>query len=450
MKRKINLSIAVLTFVAIITTMVFMTIAFNTMYTEQIKKDLKQVAQFLNQNELVLEVAEVGVQTGEDADVQRSEDALRVTLIDPEGNVIADNMADALTMDNHTSRPEVAEAMQTGEGDAKRKSDTQGENTYYYAMRMENGDILRVARDADSTLRYIGTIIPSMLLIAAALFAASLVTAHLLTRKLISPIKELTENMDGIYRSDYYEEFEPFILKIRQQHADLLKNSKMRQEFTANVTHELKTPLTSISGYAELIETGLASGDDTIRFAKGIHQSANRLLTLINDIIRLSELDNEEEEIVTEQINLYQLAATCVEMLEPNAEKHHVTISIQGENSYIEANKMMIEELLYNLCDNAIRYNNENGTVLVDVHPEEEQVILTVKDTGIGISKKHQERIFERFYRVDKSRSKSTGGTGLGLAIVKHIVEKHHAKLTVESEVGQGTSMRIVFTKAEI
>ncbi len=377
MKRKINLSMVVLTFFAIITTMVFMTIAFNDMYME----------------------------------------ALYVTVIDSEANVIEQNRMDVLRTDN----------------------------TFYYAMCMENGNTLRVAREADSTFRYIKAIIPSMLLIAVVLFVISFVTAHLLTRKLISPIKELTENMDGIYRSDYYDEFEPFILKIREQHADLLKNSKMRQEFTANVTHELKTPLTSISGYAELIETGLASGDDTVRFAKGIHKSANRLLTLINDIIRLSELDNEEDEIVTESINLYQLASTCVEMLEPNAEKHNVSIFMQGENCTISGNRMMIEELLYNLCDNAIRYNNENGTVVVDVHPSEEQVVLTVEDTGIGIAQKHQERIFERFYRVDKSRSKSTGGTGLGLAIVKHIVEKHHAKLEVISEMGQGTTMKVIF-----
>ena len=377
MKRKINLSMVVLTFLAIITTMVFMTIAFNDMYME----------------------------------------ALYVTVIDSEGNVIEQNRMDVLRTDN----------------------------TFYYAMCMENGNTLRVAREADSTFRYIKAIIPSMLLIAVVLFVISFVTAHLLTRKLISPIKELTENMDGIYRSDYYDEFEPFILKIREQHADLLKNSKMRQEFTANVTHELKTPLTSISGYAELIETGLASGDDTVRFAKGIHKSANRLLTLINDIIRLPELDNEEDEIVTESINLYQLASTCVEMLELNAEKHNVSIFMQGENCTISGNRMMIEELLYNLCDNAIRYNNENGTVVVDVHPSEEQVVLTVEDTGIGIAQKHQERIFERFYRVDKSRSKSTGGTGLGLAIVKHIVEKHHAKLEVISEMGQGTTMKVIF-----
>lgn len=226
---------------------------------------------------------------------------------------------------------------------------------------------------------------------------------------------------------------------------ELLENAKIRQEFTANVTHELKTPLTSISGYAELIENGMASETDVKRFAQGIHSNANRLIILINDIIRLSELDSAEEKIDVEKLDLYAMAKTCAEMLEPSAEKHHVTIWASGEPCFIYANRMMMEELLYNLCDNAIRYNDVNGKVEVNVKKEKEQVVLSVKDTGIGISKEHQGRIFERFYRVDKSRSKSTGGTGLGLAIVKHIIVKHHAKLQVESEVGKGTVMQVFF-----
>ena len=214
---------------------------------------------------------------------------------------------------------------------------------------------------------------------------------------------------------------------IKEQHVDTLKNAKVRQEFTANVTHELKTPLTSISGYAELIETGMASEKDVTRFARGIRTNANRLLSLINDILRLSELDSAEEEMEKEQVNLYQLAATCVEMLEHSAGKHKVTLQLMGNDCFVNGNAMMLDELLYNLCDNGIRYNKENGKVMIEVHEEADAVVLVVRDTGIGIPKEHQERIFERFYRVDKSRVRETGisgGSGLGLSIAKEILDK--------------------------
>ena len=185
-----------------------------------------------------------------------------------------------------------------------------------------------------------------------------------------------------------------------------------------------------------------------MRFAHGIRNSAERLLTLINDIIRLSELDSPEEEAVFEPLNLYELADNCVNMLQISAEKHQVTIALKGEKCEINGNRQMIEELLYNLCDNAIRYNNVDGRVDVMVcRGKENRVVLEVKDTGIGIPREHQERIFERFYRVDKSRSKSTGGTGLGLAIVKHIIARHGAKMELESEEGKGTDIRVIFAK---
>jgi signal transduction histidine kinase len=256
---------------------------------------------------------------------------------------------------------------------------------------------------------------------------------------------ELAENIGECTEMQTYEELTPFMVMIRKQHEDIMKNARMRQEFSANVSHELKTPLTSISGYAELIETGMASEQDTVRFAHGIHNSANRLLTLINDIIRLSELDGTEGEADTELLDLHEMAQNCVEMLSMSAEKHNVTIALSGTECYVTANRQMMEELLYNLCDNAIRYNNPGGSVDVQTYAREDHTYLIVKDTGIGISKEHQERIFERFYRVDKSRSKSTGGTGLGLAIVKHIIAKSHANLELESEPGKGTTIKVVF-----
>ena len=277
------------------------------------------------------------------------------------------------------------------------------------------------------------------------LFALCMVVARYFTRKLLAPIEKLATNLNEKEKIETYSELMPFINMIYKQHEDIIKGARMRQDFTANVSHELKTPLTAISGYSELIENGMATEENTRHFAGEIHKSATRLLTLINDIIRLSELDATDVSHSFENINLHQVAETCVNMLQMNAEKHHVRISFAGENCSVFSTKEMIEELVYNLCDNAIRYNIEGGEVFVSVKDSTEGVVLSVKDTGIGIPQKHQERIFERFYRVDKSRSKSTGGTGLGLAIVKHIVAQSNAQMELISEPGKGTEIRIVF-----
>ena len=439
MKRKINIRIISLALLAILSTMLFVTITFSNMFKQQMMKDLQLYTEFLAKYETSEELFAMAVDL--------KEEGLRITLLSGDGTVLLDGEADVSLMENHANRPEIQAAVKNGEGQAIRISETLGRNTYYYAMQTEEGKILRVSTEAKNLLSFFVMLAPSLILIVVVLFVMAFIVAHFLSKSLIRPIEQLAENMESNEEIAHYEELEPFVKMIREQHADILKSAKMRQEFTANVTHELKTPLTSISGYAELIENGMASEADVTRFAQGIRTNANRLLILINDIIRLSELDSVEEEVPVEKINLYEMASTCVEMLEPNAEKHGVTILLTGEDVYISGNKMMMEELLYNLCDNAIRYNNTNGSVTVDVCIHEKKPVLTVSDTGIGIPKEHQERIFERFYRVDKSRSKSTGGTGLGLAIVKHIIAKHHAILEVESEVGRGTTMRVIFNK---
>lgn len=439
MKRKINIRIISLALLAILSTMLFVTITFSNMFKQQMMKDLQLYTEFLAKYETSEELCAMAVDL--------KEEGLRITLLSADGTVVLDGEADVSLMENHANRPEIQAAVKNGEGQAIRISETLGRSTYYYAKQTEEGMILRVSTEAKNLLSFFVMLAPSLILIVVVLFVMAFIVAHFLSKSLIRPIEQLAENMESNEEIAHYEELEPFVKMIREQHADILKSAKMRQEFTANVTHELKTPLTSISGYAELIENGMASETDVTRFAQGIRTNANRLLILINDIIRLSELDSVEEEVPMEKINLYEMASTCVEMLEPNAEKHGVTILLTGEDVYISGNKMMMEELLYNLCDNAIRYNNTNGSVTVDVCIHEKKPVLTVSDTGIGIPKEHQERIFERFYRVDKSRSKSTGGTGLGLAIVKHIIAKHHAILEVESEVGRGTTMRVIFNK---
>lgn len=439
MKKKINRSMMLIAVLAIFSTMLLLTIVYYDLFRSQMIEDLRAYTVLVNNGQ---ELARV-----ESAGEQLLEYHIRVTLTDASGNVVYDNEADARQMDNHAHRPEIAEALEKGEGQAVRKSETLSKSTFYYASRLEDGHVFRVAKDAGSIYSMFARGFVPLVAVLVMLLVLSVVLTHFLAAKLISPIERLAENLDAGQDVTDYEELTPFVNMIREQHENIIKNAKMRQEFTANVSHELKTPLTSISGYAELIETGMASESDVTRFAHGIHSSSKRLLTLINDTIRLSELDGSEEVVDMERLNLYQLAATCVEMLTMNAEKHSVTISVTGRECYINGNKQMIEEVLYNLCDNAIRYNNVGGRVEVEAYPKNSGAVLVVRDTGIGILTEHQERIFERFYRVDKSRSKSTGGTGLGLAIVKHIIAKHEATMELVSEVDRGTTITVVFTK---
>lgn len=437
MKTKIKKYMVLIGILSISAAMLLITVVYYDLYKQQILLDLKTYAQLL--------VKMDGQLTAANDYAFAAEEGIRITFIDEEGWVTLDSQADSRSMDNHKERPEIKEAFINGEGMAIRESRTFGQSTFYYALYLENGSVVRVSREADSIYSIFCKVLPSLGVAALFLLLLCLLLGNYLTRSLVRPIVQLTESMDETEVMADYEELNPFIQMIRKQHEDIMKSAKVREEFTANVSHELKTPLTAISGYAELIETGMASAEDVELFARGIHSSATRLLTLINDIIRLSELDDTEEEPVFERLNLFIAAQTCVDMLGINAEKHEVELMLTGKDCYITGNKQMIEELLYNLCDNAIRYNNKNGKVMLETYEEEKETILIVQDTGIGIPMEHQERIFERFYRVDKSRSKQTGGTGLGLAIVKHILVKHDARMELKSEEGVGTMIKIAF-----
>ena len=217
-----------------------------------------------------------------------------------------------------------------------------------------------------------------------------------------------------------------------------------RKEFTANVSHELKTPLQSIIGSAELLENGLVKPEDTERFVGNIKKEASRLVALINDIIRLSQLD-EDSEPATESVDLYELSKEVIEVLSVSAAKRQVNLEVKGESCIIKGIRRYLYEIIYNLCDNAIRYNKENGKVIIDVSQKDGNTVLSVADTGIGIPVEHQSRIFERFFRVDKSHSKETGGTGLGLSIVKHAVGYHDGTIKLDSKVNEGTVFTVTF-----
>lgn len=440
MKKKINLQFMFISAVGILLTFCLSTVIFYELFKSEVVDELKTYADVIKETQSYDQI----LQGEYDPDV----DDLRITMIKKDGKVFYDSFADIKKMENHANRQEVRQALKHGNGKAIRTSDTLDKNTFYYAVRLDDGNVLRVAKESRSIWSVFIKVMPAILILILVILAISKMLSDVLTKSLLLPIEQMSENLDHLEDITTYKELMPFINTIQEQHKNILMNAKMRQEFTANVSHELKTPLTAISGYSELIQNGMTNEEETIRFAGEIHKSAKRLLTLINDTIRLSQLDTSEQKVIYEAIDLYKIAEDCVNMLKFSAENHGITISIHGTNAYLEGNKEMLEEVVYNLCDNAIRYNNEGGKVDVTVKPVKGKIYLCVEDNGIGISKEHQERIFERFYRVDKSRSKSTGGTGLGLAIVKHIIQQHGAHMELTSEKGKGTKIEIEFSKS--
>lgn len=438
MKKRINIYFISLATAAILLSVLLSNVISYTLLQKEIYTDLEACADGLK-----------GTHCFDDPEhitYQHHSKVFRVTFIDQQGRVRYDSEVDASKLGNHEERSEVKKARKEGKGRAVRNSDTLQRNTYYCAVLLENGCVLRLAKEARSIMNIFLSSISYMVGIILLLIILSILCSNLLAKSIIAPVIELSDNMEFLDLRKVYKELRPFVETIREQHNNIVKNADMRQEFTANVSHELKTPLTAISGYAEIMENGMAAQEDMIHFAGEIHRNANRLLGLINDTIRLSELDVTDGTVLSEQLDLYEIARNCVQTLQIKADKLKVSLILEGETCMLLVNKEMMHELLYNLCDNAIRYNNVGGNVLVRIGTNEKgNCYLEVKDTGIGISKEHQERVFERFYRVDKSRSKQTGGTGLGLAIVKHIVVQNHAVLQMESEVGQGTMIRVLF-----
>ena len=371
---------------------------------------------------------------------------IRITLISPSGKVIADNIEDASILDNHANREEIIEAKKNGEATVTRNSDTQKEKVYYFAKQLDDGNILRVSSQATNIGNFFKDYIVYILICILAVIIAAVFVSFAITKSIIKPIRRLGQNLDDVDKFKFDDELQPLVNALLQQKRKQKMLDKQKKQFTANVSHELKTPLTSIAGYAELIETGMAKEEDIKPFAGVIRKQALRLVSLSEDIIQLSQLEESDDENMSfESVDLYDIANKCVEALNINALNKNVTLSLSGEQCYIRGKAQLVEEMVYNLLDNAIRYNKENGTVTVTVTPLSKGASVSVKDTGIGIPAKYQDRIFERFFRVDKSRSKATGGTGLGLAIVKHITQLHGADLKLESEEGKGTQIIVTF-----
>ena len=482
----------------------------------------------------------------------------RVTWIDADGTVLFDNYADTATMDNHLDRREVADAIENGTGFASRYSGTLSVKTEYYARKLEDGTILRIAVDHTSVFQLLYRLLLPLIGVLGLLVFLAAVLSGRIAKQAVRPINDI--DLDHVEDTEPYEELSPLLTKISSQsrrieeqveqlqrqrrefeaitenmsegflivdsHTNLLsynssakrmlgvenlpehetvlainrssgfrgvlekalagrhsqtifqykerqyqflanpvcqhgqivgavillmdvtermEQEAMRREFTANVSHELKTPLTSISGYAEIIEAGIVKEEDISRFAGKIHEEAMRLLTLVNDILKISRLDEDVDLPEKESVDLYSLSEQILSRLQPQAEKRDIHMELSGDHESVLGQRQVLDDMVFNLCDNAIKYNKEQGSLIVRIQKTEEGICLSVQDTGVGIPYEHRERIFERFYRVEKSHSKELGGTGLGLSIVKHGAQLHDAQIRVRSTVGQGTTITLIF-----
>jgi two-component system phosphate regulon sensor histidine kinase PhoR len=361
-------------------------------------------------------------------------------------------------MENHLECQEIKDALEKGIGTSKRYSSTLSDLQLYTAKRLPDGTVLRLSITQATVVQLmLRFTLPVLAIIMVAIFA-SFILASRLSKRIMDPINSIDLDAPMKYSDNpAFTEILPLLQRLDEQQAqirsdkeELEKTSIIRQEFTANASHELKTPLHVISGYAELLENGMAEGDNVRIFAGKIRTESQRMSKLVEDIIDLSRLDGGGEGMARETVDLYKIAQNAAESLAPEAEEASVTVMVTGDHAQLEGIPNVLYSIVYNLCSNAIKYNRQGGRVTISVSDSYDSVKLEVQDTGIGISPEDRSRIFERFYRVDKSRSKAVGGTGLGLSIVKHGAKVHKAVIDVDSEPGTGSIFTITFPKEQV
>ncbi len=551
MRKKIFKNMCLLALVTILLSSLLVTIVYYANSDARMKSEVREETRFVRG---AVELS------GQDYLATVENTANRITLIDTDGTVLYDNQADPATMENHSDREEFQEASTAGAGEATRISDTIAEQTFYYAVKLQNGQVLRVAATTDSVFAAVLAVLPWILGVEVLVAVCTVLFSNFLTKKIVAPINRL--DLDHPADNEIYDELSPLLGKISRQNevialqmkslrekqeeftsitenmsegflvldnnTDILsyntsalrllgaetvpaeshvsalalnrsagfrsavdgalagkrseqlvrqggrccqvmanpvlrdgevegavvvilditereERENLRREFTANVSHELKTPLTSISGFAEIIKNGIVKPEDIPRFAGNIYEESQRLVTLVDDILNLSRLDEADVQLEREDFDLSSLARDVVGRLKASAKKNGVVITVIGDKAEINGVKSIVDEMVFNLVDNAVKYNKQNGRVTVTVDSSSDGTALTVTDTGIGIPQADVDRVFERFYRVDKSHSKEIGGTGLGLSIVKHGAAFHNAKVSLQSTEGEGTTVRLVF-----
>ncbi len=449
MKKRIFKSIFTAAILVFLSCMVFILGALYFQYNREYTRELKA------ETEIYAKTTEqLGLSYLEN--INKKNDP-RITWIDHNGTVLYDSYTKAEKLEDHRQRPEVKRAFETGYGEEERYSDTLQKKNIYCAVKLEDGSVIRTARGQPTIFAVVIDLLKSMLLIVILAVCLSLLFASNLAKKIMQPVNNI--DLNHLEEVQIYEEVKPFIKKICEQNEELnrridrlqtdvdekTREADFRKEFTANVSHELKTPLTSISGFAEIIKNGIAKQEDIPRFAGKIYDETQRLIRLVEDILKLAQLDEMNVGVKKQKIDLFEVCEEVTELLEPVAQKNKVILTLKGEHYEVMAVDQILGEIIYNLCDNAIKYNKENGSVEIKVFLENGRPAVSVSDTGIGIPEQDLDRVFERFFRVNKSHSKEIGGTGLGLSIVKHGAVYHNAQIKIESKLNQGTDITIIF-----
>ncbi|MBB5219078.1 two-component sensor histidine kinase [Treponema rectale] len=429
------------TFIYFFCTLIFISTVYKY-FEKQIFNELETESQFLIYPILSDNLEEI----------KNIETTTRITLIHPDGTVYFDNQISPDFLDNHTNRTEFQKALKNGSTKISRYSSSMTEKNLYYAKLLPNKDVLRIS----CTQRTIWNLISELKAVLITVFLLAIfisgAAAHIIARRLLSPLNDI--DLDNPDSSKTYYELQPFLKRIADENLEKEKQEEIRQQFTANVSHELKTPLTSISGFAEIIKQGTTDQKTTVDFAKSIYEESQQMIALINDIIRLSKLDAKSISLEKENFSLKETCKDAKHVLEASAAARNISMSIDGDEGIIYGVRPVVYEMVYNLIDNAIKYNKKNGSVEIKIktmtenyNPKKTTVVLMIRDTGIGIPKNEQGRIFERFYRIDKSRSRAMGGTGLGLSIVKHAAKYHDAIILLNSEENKGSIFTVIFNQ---
>lgn len=443
MRKKILNHTCILVVVSVLLTFLAAGLVMYGKYNEDLKESVRDSMKYVQDG-----VEKMGNSYLDDALGKAT--SARITLLDPKGNVLFDSLENSAELENHSNRPEFIQAEKNGYAESLRYSETLSKQNFYCAVKLADGDILRVGRTTDSVFY---TMLSSSVLLGGLLiliFAVTFILVRKQTKDLIEPINTL--NLEEPLKDVAYEELRPLLGRVDQQNKQIAKQMEelkeaeaVRREFSANVSHELKTPLMSISGYAELMMNGMVPDEKVPEFSGRIYHEASRLSALVADIIQLSRLDEKNGETMFEQVDIGELGEDVINNLQNRAAKKKINLEYTGGPAQMQGVRHVLYEMFYNITDNAIRYTPDGGDVKVFVGKLNGKPYFRVEDNGIGIPESEQQRIFERFYRVDKSHSRETGGTGLGLSIVKHGAVLHHAKILLDSEPGKGTKMEILF-----